>query len=85
MKRRPMGQSYSAKMDGTEAPYKGDPGITTVSVKSMGNNGFDETGKHNGKVIYVAHIRTRPDGKTMDVAVDDKQRGTTTRFVSHKQ
>src|SRR5215469_15203062 len=26
----PTGQSYTAKMDGTEAPYKGDPGTTSV-------------------------------------------------------
>ena len=31
----PTGQSYSAKLDGTEAPYKGDPGTTSVSVKSL--------------------------------------------------
>jgi len=81
----PMGQSYSAKMDGTDTPYKGDPGITSVSVKSMGKNGFDEMDKRDGKVLYVAHIRVAPDGKTMNVVVDDKRRGTTMRFVSTKQ
>ena len=81
----PLGQSYSAKMDGTDTPYKGDPGITSVSVKSMGKNGFDETDKRDGKALYVAHVRVAPDGKTMNVTVDDKQRGTTMRFVSTKQ
>ena len=81
----PMGQSYSAKMDGTEAPYKGDPGTTSVSVKSMGKNAFDETDKRNGKVITVVHVRVAPDGKTMTVVADDKQRGTTTRIVAIKQ
>ena len=32
----PTGASYSAKPDGTDAPYKGDPGITSVSVKRIG-------------------------------------------------
>ena len=27
----PTGQSYTAKLDGTDAPYKGDPGTTSVS------------------------------------------------------
>src|SRR3546814_5681900 len=31
----PTGESYSAKMDGSEAPYNGDPGTTTVSVKKQ--------------------------------------------------
>ncbi len=34
----PTGQSYTAKLDGTEAPYKGDPGTTSVSAKQMGKN-----------------------------------------------
>jgi len=32
----PTGQSYTAKLDGTEAPYKGDPGTTSVSVETIG-------------------------------------------------
>jgi len=34
----PTGQKYTAKMDGTEAPFSGDPGLTAVSVKKMGAN-----------------------------------------------
>ncbi len=52
----PTGASYSAKLDGTEAPYKGDPGITSVSVKRMGKNSFEETDKRDGKVISVTKI-----------------------------
>ncbi len=32
----PTGQSYAAKLDGTDAPYKGDPGIDVVSVMRLG-------------------------------------------------
>jgi hypothetical protein len=28
----PMGQSYTAKLDGTDAPYKGVRGINSVSI-----------------------------------------------------
>src|ERR1035441_8270277 len=31
----PTGQSYTAKLDGTDAPYKGDPGINSVSVMRL--------------------------------------------------
>jgi hypothetical protein len=32
----PTGQSYIAKLDATDAPYKGDPGIGSVSVRRLG-------------------------------------------------
>ena len=32
----PTGQTYTAKLDGADAPMKGDPGITSVSVKIKG-------------------------------------------------
>lgn len=79
------GQSYHAKMDGTEAPYKGDPGITSVVVKKTGASSFTETDKRNGKTISVADVKVAPDGKTMDVVIQDKLRGTTTSFVAEKQ
>jgi hypothetical protein len=81
----PTGQSYSAKLDGTEAPYKGDPGTTSVSVKSLGKNAFEETDKRNGKVIVVGRATVSADGKTLTYVVDDKLRGTTAQFVLMKQ
>src|SRR3546814_13476116 len=45
----PTGESYSAKMDGSEAPYNGDPGTTTVSVKKLGKHTMQETAKRDGK------------------------------------
>jgi hypothetical protein len=79
------GQSYSAKMDGTEAPYKGDPGITSVTVMKTGVSSFTETDKRNGKPVAVAEVKVAPDGQTMDVVFHDKLRGTTTTFVANKQ
>jgi hypothetical protein len=38
----PTGQNYTAKLDGTEAPYHGDPGTTSVSVKKKGPNVVEE-------------------------------------------
>lgn len=79
------GQSYTAKLDGTEAPYKGDPGTSSVSVKRLGKNTIEETDKRDGKVITVLHMTVAPSGKTMTVAVNDKLHGTTSQFVVEKQ
>jgi hypothetical protein len=79
------GQSYTAKLDGTEAPYKGDPGTTSVSVKKVDKNTLEETDKREGKVISVAHIMVSADGKTLTLKVDDKLHGTTSQFTAMKQ
>jgi hypothetical protein len=79
------GQSYTAKLDGTEAPYKGDPGTTSVSVKKTGMNAMEETDKRDGKVISVARMTVSADGKAMTIAVDDKLHGTTMQFTAQKQ
>ena len=81
----PNGQSYVAKLDGTEAPYKGDPGTSSVSVKSMGKNTIEETDKREGKVISVARMTVGADGKTMTVKVEDKLHGTKSQFTAAKQ
>ena len=81
----PTGQSYTAKLDGTEAPYKGDPGTTSVSLKKVDKNTLEETDKRDGKVITVARITVAADGKNMTIAVDDKLHGTTAKFTAQKQ
>jgi len=81
----PTGQSYQAKMDGTEAPYKGDPGISTVTVKKAGRNSMVETDKRDGKVIAVLTSTVSADGMTMHVLFDDKLRNRTMSFEAVKQ
>ena len=81
----PTGASYTAKLDGTDAPYYGDPGITSVSVKRMGKDSFQETDKRNGKEISVAKITVAPDGRRMTITVTDKLHGTTSEFQALKQ
>jgi hypothetical protein len=79
------GQSYTAKLDGTEASVKGDPGLTSVSVKMLGKDTLEETYKRYGKVIVIYKSTVSADGKTLKVISDDKLQGTTTKGVSHKQ
>lgn len=81
----PTGQSYQAKLDGTEAPYKGDPGISSVMVKKTGKMTMVETDKRDGKVVAVLTSTVSADGKTMDVHLDDKLRNRSMQFVAVKQ
>jgi hypothetical protein len=81
----PTGQGYTAKLDGTEAPYKGDPGTTSVSVKQLDKNTLEETDKRDGKVIMVSRVTVAADGKSMTIAFDDKLHGTTGKIMAQKQ
>ena len=81
----PTGQSYTAKLDGTEVPYKGDPGTTSVSVKRLDKNTIEETDKRDGKVTAVERITVAADGRSITVTVDDKLQGTSMQFVAVKQ
>ena len=81
----PTGQSYTAKLNGTEAPYKGDPGTTAVSVKMSGKDTLVETDKRGDKVLSVSKMTLDPDGKTAKIMVEDKLHGTTSQFVAMKQ
>jgi hypothetical protein len=81
----PTGQSYTAKLDGSDAPYKGDPRITSVSVKMHGKDTLEETDKRDGQAIYIMTMTVPPDGKTMKIVMDDKLEGRTTKGDAMKQ
>lgn len=78
------GESYTAKLDGTEAPVTGDPGVTSVSVKRIGANTFEETLKRNGKPTSVAHITVSADGKTLIVSSHNLLTDRTTKYTAVK-
>lgn len=81
----PTGQSYTAKLDGTDAPYQGDPGTTSVSVKKTGPNTIEETDKRDGKAMSVSRMTVSADGKTMKIVNEDKVQGTTGEITATKQ
>ena len=81
----PTGQSYTAKLDGSDAPYKGDPGTTSVSVKMHGKDTLEETDKRDGKVISISKMTISPDGKTLKIVYEDKLHGTTASGDAQKQ
>lgn len=82
----PVGESYSAKLDGTEAPYKGYPAVTSVSVRRLSKGTFEETDLHDGKAIRVKRMMIDPaDRKTVNTIVADKLTGASTLLVATKQ
>jgi hypothetical protein len=82
---RPSGQSYTVKLNGTDAPYRGDPDISGVAVKRIDKNTIEETAKLNGKVVSVTRTAVGSDGKSMTVSVQDAEDGTTNQFTMRKQ
>ncbi len=81
---QPTGQSYTATLGGPAAPYKGDPGITTVSVVRSGPDTIVETDMRDGKIVST-NTMTTSDGKTLAITFDDKLRGSTQHFTATKQ
>lgn len=81
----PTGQSFSAPVDGTDAPFKGDPGQTSVAIKKVNDHTIDETDKRDGKTIGTEHISVSADGKTMTVTYTDELHGTSGSYKATKQ
>jgi hypothetical protein len=82
----PTGQSYAAKLDGTDAPYKGDPGIDNVSILVLSKETFVETDKRNGKAVKTRRVMAIPaGGNTLNLIVGDPQRGTSVLYMADKQ
>jgi hypothetical protein len=82
---RPTGQSYSAKLNGADAPYKGDSDTNGVALERIDKNTIEETAKLNGKVVSVTRLTVASDGMSMTVSVKNLQDGSTNKFVIQKQ
>ena len=78
-----MGRSFSAKLDGTEAPYKGSDEFTSVSLKMIDDHTIEESDKKGGKVVKINLWSVGADGKTMHVRFDDTQ-GHVQEQTGHK-
>jgi hypothetical protein len=66
----PTGQSYTVKLNGPQAPFKGDPGLTTVAVKKIGAATYKETDYRDGKPLVVTTTKLSADGKTASIVSD---------------
>jgi hypothetical protein len=80
---QPTGETYTAKLDGTDAPVKGAYGYDTVSLKKVNDHTIEETQKRNGNVVMVNTMTV--GGKTMKVTSDNKVTGRTNTYTATKQ
>ena len=81
----PTGDAYTAKLDGKKYPYKGDPGVTHVVLKKLGDDSFEETDLRKGKVVNVSRFTLGPDGKTLQVEFDDKLHHSKGTWTAERQ
>ena len=75
------GQSYVAKLDGSDAPMKGNAGVTHVAVKMIGNNVLEEVDKRDGKVTGISKSTIDAGGKTGKVEWENKLAGTSGSYA----
>ena len=80
----PTGDSYTAKLDGNDYPYK-SYGANSVSLKKIDAHTIEETDKRDGKVLSVTKMTVSPNGKTMTIATHDPQNNTTSTFIANKK
>jgi len=66
-----LGRSFSAKLDGTEAPYLGSEAADRVSLRKIDARTIEESDKKGGQVVKISRWTLDPDGKTMHVRFDD--------------
>jgi hypothetical protein len=54
-------------------------------VKRIDENTIEETDKRAGKVVSVTRFTISADGRTLNVSISDKLRGSSMQFVAAKQ
>ncbi|HSD67821.1 MAG TPA: hypothetical protein VLF95_14030 [Vicinamibacteria bacterium] len=67
---KPMKGGYTAKFDGTDVPWAGNPMADTASPKRIDDNSYENVWKKGGKVTVTATVSVSADGKTLTVIQD---------------
>lgn len=81
----PLGEKFNARFDGNYYPVEDDPGHTLVAAKRLDPSTVELTHKRNDKIVSVARLTVAPDGKSLHVAFENKDTGTTTTFVFQRK
>ena len=79
------GSGYTAKLDGTDAPAKGDRAVDTVSVVMPDKHTLEETNKKNGKAWLTMRMQVDPSGTTAKVTWKNIQTGKSGGYELLKQ
>lgn len=62
-----MQTGYTAKFDGTPAPWPGNPMADMAAPKKLDDNSYENVWKQGGKVTVTAKVSVSADGKTLTV------------------
>jgi hypothetical protein len=81
----PTGETFTAKLDGTDAPVKGSFSRDAVSVKKIDARTIEETSKRADTVVGVAKITVSADGKKMTRAYTAKPSERVTTYTATKK
>jgi len=81
----PMGASYKARPDGSDAAMENDANTTSVSVRVQGANTLVQTDKNNGKPWRVVTMEMQPDGKTIKVSWKNLTNNRTGQYTLSRQ
>jgi ribosomal protein S17 len=81
----PTGESYTAKLDGSDSPVKGAYTFDTVSLKKIDAHTIEETDKRDGTVVEISKMTVSSDGKKMTVVSTSKPTDRTSTYVATKQ
>ena len=77
---------YAAKFDGKDYPVKGDPTTDMVSLKRIGDSGFEIVNKKGGKDTGRTRVVFAKDGKSSTVTTKDaKGQESTSVSIFEKQ
>jgi hypothetical protein len=66
-----MGRSFSAKLDGSDAPYRGSDEFTSVSLRKIDDRIIEESDKKDGVVVKISRWTAASDGKSIHARFDD--------------
>jgi hypothetical protein len=66
-----MGRSFTAKFDGTPAPYQGSDEFNEVSLKLIDQRTIEESDLNEGKVVKISRWALSPDGQVIHARFDD--------------
>jgi len=74
---------YTAKFDGTDAPWVGNPDADTAAPKRIDANSYENVWKKGGKATITAKGVVSADGKTLTVTQTGKNvKGDTVNIVA---
>jgi hypothetical protein len=79
----PTGESYTAKLDGSDYPFKGSYSYDAVSLKKIDAHTIEETDKRGGNIVEVAKLTV--SGNKMTIVADNKVTGRTSTYIAEKK